>query len=145
VRVPIARRHTHAQAREFAAIVGGALRDASHGLVTLERNREKRQGVFVDAKMNGHGQQIVAPYSVRPLPGAPVATPLRWEELDERLDPHEFTPAAVAKRVDELGDLAAPLLKGRQRLDRALASIQPANARGTRSGRATGHTGRARP
>jgi bifunctional non-homologous end joining protein LigD len=122
VRVPIARTHTHEDARRFAEIVGSALRDASHGLITLERRRDRRHGVFLDTKMNGHGQQIVAPYSVRPLPGAPVATPLRWNEVDERLDPTTFTPGVVLERVRAHGDLYAPLLDGRQRLDRALAS-----------------------
>jgi bifunctional non-homologous end joining protein LigD len=122
VRVPLARTHTHKDVRRFADIVGSALRDASDGLVTLERRLDRRHGVFLDTKMNGHGQQIVAPYSVRPLPGAPVATPLRWDEVDERLDPSAFTPDAVLARVHAHGDLYGPLLDGRQRLDRALAS-----------------------
>jgi bifunctional non-homologous end joining protein LigD len=123
VRVPIARRYTHAEARHFAEIVASALRDASGGLVTVERRIDRRDGVFVDTKMNGHGQQIVAPYSVRPRDGAPVATPLRWDEVDRRLDPRTFTMDVVLERVRREGDLYAPLLSGRQRLDRALASV----------------------
>jgi bifunctional non-homologous end joining protein LigD len=123
VRVPIRRTHTHEQARRFVEIVGRALVRASEGLVTTERRRERRHGVYLDAKMNGHGQQLVAPYSVRPLPRAPVATPLRWEEVGERLDAHAFTPALVLERVKEHGDVAAPLLRGRQRLERALAAV----------------------
>jgi bifunctional non-homologous end joining protein LigD len=108
VLVPIARRHTHEEARRFARIVAGALR--------LERAK-------IDTKMMGHGQQVVAGYSVRPLPGAPVATPLRWKELDDRLDPREHNLLTVPPRIEQLGDLHEPLLHGRQRLDRALASI----------------------
>jgi bifunctional non-homologous end joining protein LigD len=78
VRVPIARRHLHEDAREFAASLAVALRRARPDLVTLERRPAARHGVYVDTKMNGRGQQVVAPYSVRPLPGAPVATPLGW-------------------------------------------------------------------
>jgi bifunctional non-homologous end joining protein LigD len=66
--------------------------------------------------MNGHGQQIVSVYSVRPLPGAPVATPLAWEEVEPGLDPAAFTMEAVLDRVRRLGDLHAPLLRARQRL-----------------------------
>jgi bifunctional non-homologous end joining protein LigD len=73
-------------------------------------------GVYVDVKMNGHGQQVVSGYSVRPLRGAPVATPLAWDELDEGLDPAAFTPAVVLERVARLGDLHEPLLHGRWRL-----------------------------
>jgi bifunctional non-homologous end joining protein LigD len=123
VRVPIARRHSHAEARRFAEVVAGALARSSGGLVTTERSLARRHGVFVDTKMNGHGQQVVAPYSVRPRPGAPVATPLRWEEVDEALDPCAFTPDAVRERVAHHGDLFAPLLRGRRRLGAALARL----------------------
>jgi bifunctional non-homologous end joining protein LigD len=101
VLVPIARRHTNEEARAFANVVAGALR--------LERAK-------IDAKMIGHGQQVVAGYSVRPLPGAPVATPLRWEELTPRLRPADFNLRSVPPRVAELGDLHAALLRGRQSL-----------------------------
>lgn len=108
VLVPIARRHTHAEARRFANIVAGALR---------------LDGAKIDTKMIGHGQQLVAAYSVRPLPGAPVATPLRWNEVTGGLDPTAFTLATVPGRVATVGDVHEPLLHGRQRLDRALGLL----------------------
>ena len=124
VHVPIERRHTHAQAREFCEIVAAALVRSARGLVTTERSLARRRGVFVDAKMNGHGQQIVSAYSVRPRPGAPVATPLRWEELRDDLDPRRLTMEVVRERVERDGDLCAPLLARRQRLGRALARLR---------------------
>jgi bifunctional non-homologous end joining protein LigD len=120
VLVPIARRHTPEEARRFARVVASAVARAEPGLVTTEARIERREGVYVDAKMNGHGQQIVAGYSVRPLLGAPVATPLAWDELGEDLDPRGFTLETVPGRVAELGDLHEPLLHGRQRLELAL-------------------------
>jgi bifunctional non-homologous end joining protein LigD len=104
VRVPLARRHTYDDARAFAQVIGGTL--ARVGI----------QDVNLDVKMNGHGQQIVAPYSIRPLPTAAVATPLRWSEVALGLDPTAFTPPAVLERVRSGGDLAEPLLHGRQTL-----------------------------
>lgn len=101
VLVPIARRHTHEEARAFANVVAGALRLRS---------------AKIDTRMIGHGQQVVAGYSVRPLPHAPVATPLRWDELTPRLDPREHNLRTVPDRVAELGDLHEPLLRGRQSL-----------------------------
>jgi bifunctional non-homologous end joining protein LigD len=124
VLVPIARVHTHEETRRFARLVGAAVARAEPGLVTLEPRRERRSGVYVDTKMNGHGQQIVCAYSVRPLPAAPVATPLRWEEVREELDARDFTLQTVPARVARLGDLHEPLLRGRQRLDRALARFR---------------------
>jgi bifunctional non-homologous end joining protein LigD len=123
VHVPLAREHTYPQVREFCNVVAGALVRAAGDLVTTERSPARRRGVFVDTKMNGHGQQIVSVYSVRPLPGAPVATPLRWEEVREDLDPRELTPRAVAARVEREGDLFVPVLEGRQHLDQALARL----------------------
>ena len=102
VLVPIARRHTHGEARAFANVVAGALR-----LSTAK----------IDTKMIGHGQQVVAGYSVRPLPHAPVATPLRWDEVTRTLDPREHNLRTVPERVAELGDLHEPLLHGRQSLE----------------------------
>ena len=123
VQVPLARRHTHAEAREFCEIVAGALARTSRGLVTTERSLPRRRGVFVDTKMNGHGQQVVAVYSVRPRAGAPVATPLAWDELVDDLDPRAFTMDVVLGRVAERGDLHAVLFERRQRLGPALARL----------------------
>jgi bifunctional non-homologous end joining protein LigD len=123
VRVPLARRHAHEEARAFADTVARALARSAPALVTTERAKEKRRGVYVDTKMNGHGQQVVAPYSVRPRPGAPVATPLRWEELHAELDPAAFSLRRVLERVERDGDLLAPLLHGKQRLGPALARL----------------------
>jgi len=124
VQVPIARRHTYEQTREFASIVADALARTHPELVTVEWTKSKRRGVFVDAKMNGEGMTIASVYSVRPRPGAPVSTPLRWEELREDLDPQSFTMEVVRDRVAREGDLWEPMLRGRQRLDRALAALQ---------------------
>jgi bifunctional non-homologous end joining protein LigD len=107
---------SHDEAREFAQMDAAALVRSSGGLITAERSPARRHGVFVDTKMNGHGQQVVSAYSLRPAPGAPVATPIRWDEIDERLDPHAFTPDAVLERVGRLGDLFEPALSGRQTL-----------------------------
>jgi DNA primase len=74
------------------------------------------EGAKIDTKMVGHGQQVVAGYSVRPLAQAPVATPLRWEELEADLDPRDFNLRTVPTRVAEVGDLHEPLLHGRQSL-----------------------------
>jgi bifunctional non-homologous end joining protein LigD len=124
VLVPIARRYSHEECRRFATLVARAVARAAPDLVTTEVRRERRRGVYVDTKMNGHGMQIVSGYSVRPLPGAPVATPLAWDELGDDLNPAAFTLATVPERVARLGDLHEPLVHGRrQRLERALAGF----------------------
>jgi bifunctional non-homologous end joining protein LigD len=67
---------------------------------------------------DGHGQQVVSVYSVRPLPGAPVAAPLCWEELERPLEPRAFTMDVVRARLEREGDLFAQLLRHRQTLAR---------------------------
>jgi bifunctional non-homologous end joining protein LigD len=108
---------------ELAAIVAGALARTHRGLVTTEWTKSKRRGVLVDANQNGEGKTIASVYSVRPRAGAPVSTPLRWEELTTDLDPERFTMDVVLERVRREGDLYADVLSTRQRLDKALRAL----------------------
>ena len=124
VLLPIQRRYTYADTREFAEIVAGALARAHPKLVTTEWSKAKRRGVLVDANQNGEGKTIASVYSVRPHPGAPVSAPLRWEEVTEDLDPRDFTMEVVLQRVAKHGDLYEPVLKTRQSLSAALAALE---------------------
>ena len=123
VLVPIARRHTYDESRRFAEVVAGAIARAHPGLATTEWTRSKRRGVLVDANQNGFGKTTATVYSVRPLPGAPVSTPLRWEEVRPGLDPAAFTMDAVLDRVARDGDLFAPVLGAKQSLAKALRAL----------------------
>jgi bifunctional non-homologous end joining protein LigD len=124
VLVPIARRHTFSDAREFASIVGTALERTHRGLVTTEWARSKRKGVLVDANQNRPGATNAMVYSVRPRAGAPVSTPLRWDEVVPGLDPSAFTMDAVLDRVAREGDLFAGVLGGKQSLTTALKAVR---------------------
>jgi bifunctional non-homologous end joining protein LigD len=121
--LPIARRHTYADTREFAEIVAGALARAHPRLVTTEWSKAKRRGVLVDANQNGEGKTIASVYSVRPRPGAPVSTPLHWDELTDDLDPRDFTMEVVLQRVARHGDIFEPVLKTKQSLGEALRAV----------------------
>jgi bifunctional non-homologous end joining protein LigD len=120
VLVPVERRHTYEETREFCEIVARALVRTHRGLVTTEWTKAKRRGVLIDCNQNGEGKTIASVYSVRPRPGAPISSPLRWEEVGEDLDPLAFTMEAVLGRVERFGDLFEPVLSTRQRLDKAL-------------------------
>ena len=124
VLVPVERRHTYDQTREFAEIVGGTLARVHRGLVTTEWAKAKRRGVLVDANQNGEGKTIASAYSVRPRAGAPVSTPLRWEEVTEGLDPADFTMEVVLERVARDGDLYEGVLTTRQSLGKALKELR---------------------
>ncbi|MGZ4383788.1 MAG: DNA ligase D [Gaiellaceae bacterium] len=123
VLVPIARRHPYAQVRGLAEIVARALASSYPDLVTIEWSKAKRRGVLIDANQNGEGKTIASVYSVRPRAGAPVSTPLRWDELTEDLDPASFTMEVVQERIATHGDLFEPVLHGRQSIARALKAL----------------------
>jgi bifunctional non-homologous end joining protein LigD len=121
--VPIERRYTYADTRQFAEIVAGAIARTNRGLATTEWTKSKRRGVLIDANQNGEGKTIASAYSVRPRPGAPVSTPLRWAEVNEKLDPLSFTMPVVLERVRKQGDLFDGVLKTKQRLTEALKAL----------------------
>jgi bifunctional non-homologous end joining protein LigD len=116
VLVPVERRYEHREARGFVAAVAKALAQTHPDLITTKWRKAERHGVLVDANQNGLGRTTAGAYSVRPRPGATVATPLRWDELTPDLHPSAFTMDAVVERVRRIGDVAAPLLGRRQRL-----------------------------
>ena len=123
VLVPVERRHTYDDTREFAEIVAGTLARLHRGLVTTEWSKSKRRGVLVDANQNGEGKTIASVYSVRPRAGAPVSTPLRWDEVSEDLDPRDFTMDVVLARVEREGELFEGVLRTRQSLGEALRRL----------------------
>src|SRR5918995_4186572 len=116
VLVPITRRSTFEQTYEFAERVSRLLEQRHPGLVTTEWLKHKRSGVLVDHRQNGHGKTIASAYSVRPKPGAPVSTPLEWDELHEDVRPRDFTMAGVLERVEARGDLFRGVLERQQAL-----------------------------
>jgi bifunctional non-homologous end joining protein LigD len=124
VLVPVERRSTYDDTRQFAEIIAGALAATHRGLVTTEWSKSKRRGVLIDANQNGEGKTIASVYSVRPRAGAPVSTPLRWEEVDESLDPVAFTMDVIRKRIAEHGDLFEGVLRTKQSLAKALKALR---------------------
>jgi bifunctional non-homologous end joining protein LigD len=123
VLVPIQRRYTFADTREFSEIIAGALARSYRGLVTTEWTKSKRRGVLIDSNQNGEGKTIASVYSVRPREGAPVSTPLHWDEVNEELDPAAFTMDVVLERVRRHGDLFEGVLTKKQSLSTALKAL----------------------
>jgi bifunctional non-homologous end joining protein LigD len=124
VLAPIARRSSYPETYEFAERVSRSLEAQHPGLVTTEWLKKKRHGVLVDHRQNGHGKTIAAVYSVRPKPGAPVSTPLRWEELGEKVRPRDFGRREALQRLELHGDLFEPVLGGGQALGPALRKLR---------------------
>jgi bifunctional non-homologous end joining protein LigD len=116
--VPIRRRPDYTAVRNWVEEVGRAIDQAAPGRVSWEWAVAKRTGrIRIDYTQNIINKTLAAPYSLRPAPGAPVSTPIAWEELDDpELRPDRWTIASIATRVAEKGDLFAPALHADQDL-----------------------------
>jgi bifunctional non-homologous end joining protein LigD len=91
---------------------------------TMERRKDKRGArVLIDVGQTGRHRTIVAPYSVRAIPGAPVSTPLSWEEVSLSMDPSFFNVFTVPERVLSSGDPMAGALSVELDLDETLAQL----------------------
>ncbi len=121
--VPLDRRSTYEDSRSFAELVAGTIARSYPKLATTQWAKSRRRGVLIDANQNGMGKTIASAYSVRPHPGAPVSTPLRWDEVEQTLDPAAFTMGVVLDRVERLGDVYAGVLETRQSLSKALRAF----------------------
>jgi len=103
---PLRRRARHDEVRAFAGDIARVLAARHPDELTNEWRKEKRDGrILVDTARNTYAQTAVPPYAVRPRPGAPVATPIEWDELsDSRLRPDRWTVKNVLRRLDAKGD-----------------------------------------
>ncbi|MGP3918709.1 non-homologous end-joining DNA ligase [Nonomuraea sp. 10N515B] len=106
VHVPLNRNAGFDEVREVAGQIAHSLASAHPGQMTIEQRKDKRGGrVFLDIMRNAYAQTAVAPYSVRARPGAPVATPLHWDEVtDPALTPDRFTMRTIRDRLDRVPD-----------------------------------------
>lgn len=128
-------RDAEVDAADFAADVARLLASRHPDELTDEQRKDARRGrVLVDHFRNRFGQMVVAPYSVRARPGAPVSTPIDWDELG-RTDPQRFTIRNLFRRLAQRDDPWAetwrqaagsgiPLAEARARLDQRLARVE---------------------
>ncbi len=112
------------EAKEFAELLGHRLSAAYPKELTMENRIAARKGrVYLDPFRNGFAQTVVAPYSVRRFPGAPVSTPLAWDEVDPKLTPGRFNISSFEKRLAQ-GDPWKSFWKSRQKLQPALEALR---------------------
>jgi bifunctional non-homologous end joining protein LigD len=101
--IPLGRQCTHEQSRSLGELLARCLVEQLPEIATIVRQVTRRDGkVYVDYLQNGSGKLIVAPFSVRPLPGAPVSVPLAWREVNRKLDIRRHTIKTVPDRMRKL-------------------------------------------
>jgi bifunctional non-homologous end joining protein LigD len=103
---PLRRSASWETVRAFAHAVGERLAEDDPKRLTVEHRIAKRGGrIYVDTTRNNYAQHAVAPYAVRAKPGAPVATPLAWDELDDaKLAANRWTIHTIGDRLRSDGD-----------------------------------------
>ena len=126
VMMPLAKQFSHDQARSLAEVIAQALVKKVPKIATTARAVNKREGkVYLDYMQNGHGKLLVAPFSVRPIPEAPVSMPLKWSEVNGKLRIRDFTIKNAVDRMKSLKkDPLLEILNTRPDLTGALASLQ---------------------
>jgi bifunctional non-homologous end joining protein LigD len=123
--VPLHAAYTYEQARHFAEIVAVLTAEQIPKLATVERSLDKRKGrIYVDYLQNSRGQTLSSVYSIRPVPGATVSTPIEWKELTHDLDPKDFTIKTIHKRLGKLGDIFSGVLKDKNNLIKCIKALE---------------------
>jgi bifunctional non-homologous end joining protein LigD len=105
--LPLPPRTPNEAATLVAQMIATKVADAHPKEATIERSVKARgtSAVYLDYLQNIQGKTVAGPYCVRAKPGATVSTPLKWTELTDDLDPHEFHLGNAAERFEKLGDI----------------------------------------
>src|SRR5437773_6146453 len=125
---------TYEEVRLFAEAVASIVVQRAPDLATIERvvRRRKAHHVYIDFLQNVRGKTVASVYSPRPRQGAPVSTPLKWQEFKRPIDPKAFTIKTIFKRLDKFGDLFEPALTDRQDISGFLESLRDRGFRRSR-------------
>jgi len=125
VYVPVETIYTYDQTRTFAEVVARLASRRKPDLFTTPRAVSKRQTgrVYFDYLQNAKSKTIAAPYVLRAYPGAPVATPLEWDEVRPGLHPLQFTIANARERFAAKGDLFKGVLEKPQTIEAAVEKL----------------------
>ena len=121
--IPLPPRTSTEAATLVAQVIATTVADSHPRIATVERSVKSRGAttVYVDYLQNIKGKTIAGAYCVRARPGAPVSTPLDWNELDERLDPRDFTIRNVPARLKRMGDIWATAMRRKNSLKALLS------------------------
>jgi bifunctional non-homologous end joining protein LigD len=110
--VPMGRKYTYEQVKDFAHLLCMMVSDELPTFTTLERNLKKRgkDKMYLDFLQNRKGQTIASVYSLRPRAGATVSMPLLWKEVKTGMRPTDFTIHNALKRINKMGDIFAGVM-----------------------------------
>ena len=109
--IPLGAAYDYDQSRQLAELIVTLTHHEIPSFTSLERSPSKRKTkIYLDYLQNRTIQTIAAPYSLRPKPGATVSTPLYWEEVKKGLTIQDFNMQNIFDRIQDVGDIFAPVL-----------------------------------
>lgn len=125
VYTPLRNKYDYDIVRNFANIIASLVQEQLPDTTTLERSLSKRgPKIYIDWLQNRTGQTLASVYSLRPVPGASVSTPLEWKEVNHKLSPKQFTIKNIFARIKKKGDLFLPVLNELNSIETALKKLK---------------------
>ncbi|WP_343631748.1 DNA ligase D [Fluviicola sp.] len=125
VYIPLKKRYNYDEIKLFGELLATAVQQQLPDTTSTERTVSKRSDkIYIDFLQNRKGQTIAAAYSVRPKPGATVSTPLEWTEVNEHLNPKDYTIYTIFDRLKEKGDLWKGVLGKGADIGKALGKLE---------------------
>jgi bifunctional non-homologous end joining protein LigD len=124
VYAPLKNKYDYVTVKDFALIIASLVQEQLPETTTLERSLSKRgPKIYIDYLQNRTGQTLASVYSLRPVPGASVSTPLEWKEVNHKLTPRQFTIRNILQRIKKKGDLFLPVLQESNSIEKALKAL----------------------
>ena len=123
--IPLNGKYSYDEARDFTKLLCYFIKEKLPKLTSLERIVKNRKGkIYLDYLQNRRGQTLASAYCVRPKIGAPVSTPLLWEEVKPGLQILDFTIKNIPARLEKLGDLFSPVLQKGIDMEKAIGNLE---------------------
>ena len=123
--IPLGAKYSYDQSKQLAELIVNIINQQLPKTTSVLRNPEKRKGkIYLDFLQNRESQTVAAPYSLRPKPGAPVSTPLDWNEVKKGLTSSTYTMFNIFDRIKDAGDLFQPVLEKGINLQSVLKKIE---------------------
>jgi bifunctional non-homologous end joining protein LigD len=124
VYVPMGGKYDYATVKKFAHVVAQWVHEQLPGTTSLERSLSKRgKKIYIDYLQNNYNQTLASVYSLRPVPGAFVSTPVKWKEVNHRLTPSQFDIKNIFTRLRKVGDMMEGILGKGISIQKALRSL----------------------
>ncbi|NJK85144.1 MAG: hypothetical protein HC906_03445 [Bacteroidales bacterium] len=122
--LPVEPVYSYEQVQNFAKLLETIVHNQMKDITSFVRNPNERRGrVYLDFLQNAKGKTMSSVYSIRPKPGATVSTPIRWQELNKKLNPADFTLFSVRDRIAKYGDVWEGFFDNRINLGKVLGRM----------------------